>query len=186
MPRKKAALAQAINLEQQKQLERMEAGLKTTIGDKDINQLYKEKLNQEIDVDEPLSKTLTKPKGRVKKEKPVKELTEKGKRASESLSKYRQQVKEALEFKKAMENKNKIIYSEDEDEDEDEDEAKPLPTIVAKPTPVIQQQPQVDLSPLYSELESLKKKNKELEDKFIYKSNIMDLTTQRRNIMIKF
>jgi hypothetical protein len=167
-------------------LEKLEAGIKVKIGDKDINEVYNDKLNQTIDLNETVSKALAKqPKpGRQKKEKPVKELTEKGKRASATLSKYRQQVKEALELKKSLENKQTLVYSEDEDEEEEEQQV-----VSRKPEPApkpVQQQPVLDLTPLYNEITAIKQKNKELEDRFAYRSTLMDVSNMRRNMSVKF
>lgn len=164
-------------------LEKLEAGINVKIGDKDINQLYNEKLNQSIDLNETVSKALAKqPKpGRQKKEKPVKELTEKGKRASATLSKYRQQVKEALELKKSLEGKQTLVYSEDEDEDDE-----PVVPRMPVPSQPPVQQPAIDLTPLYNEITAIKQKNKELEDRFAYRSTLIDVSNMRRNMSIKF
>ena len=170
--------------EENRTLEKLEAGISTKIGGKDINQLYNEKLNQTIDLNETVSKVLAKqPKpGRQKKEKPVKELTEKGKRASATLSKYRQQVKEALELKKSLENKQTLVYSEDEDEEEE-----PIVPRMPEPAPMpVKQQPALDLTPLYNEITAIKQKNKELEDRFAYRSTLIDVSNMRRNMSIKF
>lgn len=164
-------------------LEKLEAGINVKIGDKDINQLYNEKLNQSIDLNETVSKALAKqPKpGRQKKEKPVKELTEKGKRASATLSKYRQQVKEALELKKSLEGKQTLVYSEDEDEDDE-----PVVPRMPVPSQPPVQQPAIDLTPLYNEITAIKQKNKELEDRFAYRSTLLDVSNMRRNMSIRF
>ena len=169
--------------EENRTLEKLEAGISTKIGGKDINQLYNEKLNQTIDLNETVSKVLAKqPKpGRQKKEKPVKELTEKGKRASATLSKYRQQVKEALELKKSLENKQTLVYSEDEDEEEE-----PIVPRMPEPAPMPVKQPALDLTPLYNEITAIKQKNKELEDRFAYRSTLIDVSNMRRNMSIKF
>lgn len=164
-------------------LEKLEAGINVKIGDKDINQLYNEKLNQSIDLNETVSKALAKqPKpGRQKKEKPVKELTEKGKRASATLSKYRQQVKEALELKKSLEGKQTLVYSEDEEEDDE-----PVVPRMPVPSQPPVQQPAIDLTPLYNEITAIKQKNKELEDRFAYRSTLLDVSNMRRNMSIRF
>lgn len=196
------------NKEENQTLEKLEAGINVKIGDKTINQLYNEKLNETINLKETVRKTV-KSQPKIKVEKPVKELTEKGKKASERLSKYREQVKEALQLKKNLENKNLLSYSDDEEEEEEtESEVKPLethkvdtPIVPSKPipTPIIstqpiqtpivpslQTQPQIDLTPIYGEIDNLKKKNKELEDKFMYRNSLFDISNMRRNMSIKF
>jgi len=196
-PRKKPEHAASLkkNKEENQTLEKLEAGLCVKIGDKTINELYNEKLNNSIDLKETMSKTLSKPQPKPKVQKPVKELTEKGRKASERLSKYRTQVKEALELKKTLESRNLISYSDDEDEeDPEEPEVKPIqpvqpasiiPEPVIQPKPIIQQ-PQIDLGPIYNEIETLKKKNKEIEDRFMYRNAVMDISNMRRNMSIKF
>ena len=194
-PRKKPEHAEALrrNKQENQTLEKLEAGISVKIGDKTINQLYNEKLTNSIDLSETMSKTLAKPQGKIKVEKPVKELTEKGKKASERLSKYRAQVKEALELKKNLENRSLFSYSDDEEE-EDEPEIKPLETHKVD-TPIIPSipiqapisvQPQIDLTPIYGEIDNLKKKNKELEDRFTYRNTMIDIGNMRRNMSIKF
>ena len=161
-------------------LNKLEAGINAKLNGKNINELYKEKLSSKLDVDEPLGATIKKaPK--VKKEKPVKEVSEKGKRASANLSKYRQQVREALELKKSIENKSSLIYDDEEDDDE-EDEPAP---IVAPPAPV-PVQPQVNLDGVYNEIDALKKQNKVLEERLLFRRDVLGISDMRRQMMIKF
>lgn len=180
----KNTIARLKQNEEGRALEKLEAGLAVKIGGKNINDLYNEKLHQQVDLTETVSQSIIKAKKepKPKKEKPAKVVSEKGKQGANNLSKYRQQVKEALELKKTIENKNTLIYSEDEEDDEDEEPIVPrMP--VAAPMPA---QPQVDLAPIFSELESIKKKNKELEERFTYRSSILDLSNLRRNMSVKF
>jgi len=184
-------------------LEKLEAGISVKIGDKDINQLYKEKLNEKLDLKETMSKTLSKPTPKIKAPKQVKVITEKGKKASAHLSKYRQDVKEALELKKNLENRNLISYSDADDDDDDDDEVpkaldviqttepivpkmpEPMPMPIFEPQIKIEE-PKFDLTPIYGEIESLKKKNKDLEDKFMLRNSFMDISNMRRHMSIKF
>ena len=177
-------------------LEKLEAGIPVKIGDKTINQIYNEKLTKNIDLTETVSKTVSKPQVKVKIEKPKKELTDKGKKASERLSKYREQVKEALELKKNLELKKSFSYSDDEDEDDEDDDKPTLEPIKEEeeqiiPTMPIQSSsppplPTIDLSPIYNEIESLKIQNKKLEERFTYRNAVMDISNMRRNMSIKF
>jgi hypothetical protein len=181
----KKTVARLIQNEESRTLEKLEAGLAVKIGDKNINDLYNEKLHQQVDLTETISQSIIKAKKepKPKKEKPVKEVSVKGKQGTNNLSKYRQQVKEALELKKSIENKNTLIYSDDDDADDEDDE----PIVPRTPAPPsLPVQPQVDLAPIFSELENIKKKNKELEDRFTYRSSILDLSNLRRNMSIKF
>jgi ACT domain-containing protein len=201
----KNSLKTIIHNEENKTLEKLEAGLTAKIGDKDINKLYNDKLNEKIDLKETVSKTLSKPTPKIKVEKIPKEITDKGKKGSERLSKYRAQVKEALELKKNLENKNMITYSDDEDdEDDEENEIQRLPEIKPQaepqsiaiktpevaPMPIfepkIKVEPTIDLTPIYGEIESLKKKNKDLEDRFLLRNHMLDISNMRRNMSIKF
>lgn len=161
-------------------LERLEAGLVAKINGKDINLLYKEKLANTLDIDEPFSSTLKQPHGRPPK--PAKEpkvMSAKGKASSERLSKYREQVKEALALKKKTD--EKLIYDADEDDDSDFEYDTPKPT-----QPIIAPPPPVNLDVIYSQIDELKKQNKELENKFIHKNDLMNVGNMRRNIMLKF
>lgn len=169
------------NHETTQMLNKLEAGINAKLDGKNINDLYKEKLSQKLDIDEPISSTISKaPK--VKKVKPVKEISEKGKKASANLSKYRQQVREALELKKSVE--NKLIYDDDED-DEEEDDLEPIVAQVPPPPPQIIQQ-QVNLDGVYNEIDALKKQNKVLEDRLLFRRDVLGISDMRRNMMIKF
>ena len=161
-------------------LNKLEAGINSKLGDKSINELYKEKLSLKLDVDEPIGATISKaPK--VKKEKPVKEVSEKGKRASANLSKYRQQVREALDLKKSLEKKSSLIYDDDADDEDDEDDDTPIVAPVVAPI-----QPQVNLDGVYSEIDALKKQNKTLEERLLFRRDVLGISDLRRNMMIKF
>lgn len=188
MPRKNASTIAKQAFAERNLLDRMEAGLETKIGDKDINQLYKEKLSQKLDIDEGLSLTLKKiPKPRkVKTPPPPKVLTKKGKAGSENLSKYRQQVREALEVKKKVESKNTLIYDDESESEVDEDVVEPAIPEIAAPTV---QQPQVimpDMTKVYSEIDSLKKQNKALEERLLFRRDVLGVNDMRRNMLIKF
>lgn len=182
----KKTVARLKHNEENRALEKLEAGIAVKIGDKNINDLYNEKLTQQVDLMETVSQSITKAKKeqKPKKEKPVKVISEKGKQGTNNLSKYRQQVKEALELKKSIENKNTLIYSDDDEEEEDDEPIVPRMPVPA-PMPQVQQ-PQVDLGPIFNELENIKKKNKELEDRFAYRSTLLDLNGMRRSMSIKF
>lgn len=165
------------------------AETKVDIGNsKDLHVLYNEKLQTEINLDENVKKMAS----RVKKE--PKELTEAQKKRVAGLSKYREQVKEALELKKAIDNKSKLLYEESE-ESEEEEKVEPVkqvekrvtqPLRVLPPTLPPQPQPTIDLKPIYAELESMKKKNAELEERFTFRNSMLDFNNMRRNMSIKF
>jgi len=156
--------------EENKLLSKLEAGISVKIGNQDINKLYNDKLNEKMDLKETVSKVLKKPAP--PKVKKVKEISEKGKSGIIKLSKYREQVKEALELKKNIDNKNLLNYSSDEDEEEEEIQ------------PIIQ--PSIDLKPIYGEIEALKKKNQYLEERYLIRNTIQDISNMRRNMSIKF
>jgi hypothetical protein len=168
-------------------LNNLEGGI--NIAGYDVNKLYKEKLSNTLNIDEPLSTTLKgvkkPPKPKVPKEK--KEPSNRGKKASENLSKYRQQVREALELKKKIENKNTLIYDDDDEESEEEEEE-----VKEEPKPIIQApppQPQVimpDMSKVYNEIDALKKQNKALEERLLFRRDVLGISDMRRNMLIKF
>jgi hypothetical protein len=161
-------------------LNKLEAGINSKLGDKSINELYKEKLSLKLDVDEPIGATISKaPK--VKKEKPVKEVSEKGKRASANLSKYRQQVREALDLKKSLEKKSALSYDDDDDDDDEEDEPNPVVAPIVAPV-----QPQVNLDGVYSEIDALKKQNKTLEERLIFRRDVLGISDLRRQMTLRF
>jgi hypothetical protein len=181
----KNTIARLKQNEEGRVLEKLEAGLAVKIGDKNINDLYNEKLHQQVDLTETISQSIIKAKKNPKPKKPVKEVSVKGKQGTTNLSKYRQQVKEALELKKSIDNKNVLSYSDDDDEADDQYDD-PIAPRMSIPTPLPVQQPQIDLAPIFNELESIRKKNKELEDRFTYRSSILDLSNLRRNMSVKF
>lgn len=161
-------------------LNKLEAGINSKLGDKSINELYKEKLSLKLDVDEPIGATISKaPK--VKKEKPVKEVSEKGKRASANLSKYRQQVREALDLKKSLEKKSALSYDDDDDDDEEDDDHTPVVAPIVAPV-----QPQVNLDGVYSEIDALKKQNKTLEERLIFRRDVLGISDLRRQMTLRF
>jgi len=165
------------------------AETKVDIGNsKDLHALYNEKLQTEINLDENVKKMAS----RVKKE--PKELTEAQKKRVAGLSKYRDQVKEALELKKALDNKHLLSYEESEESEEDE-KPEPVkqvekrviqPLRVLPPMPPPRPQVEIDLKPIYAELESMKKKNAELEEKFTFRDSMLNFNNMRRNMSIKF
>lgn len=163
-------------------LDKLEANVNLKIGDKSINKLYKEKLKDKLDLDESITTVIkNNPAPKKKKEKPVKEISEKGKKASERLSKYRQQVREALELKKSIESKNSLIYDDDEDDDEDEQ------SVVAQSAPIIAPStPSVDLDKVYNEIDALKKQNKTLEERLLFRRDVLGISDMRRQMLIKF
>ena len=157
--------------EENKLLSKLEAGITVKIGNQDINKLYNDKLNEKMDLKETVSKVLKKPAPRAPKV--MKAISEKGKSGIIKLSKYREEVKAALEIKKNIDNKNLLNYSTDEDEEEEE-EIKPII------------QPSIDLMPIYGEIEALKKKNQYLEERYLIRNTIQDISNMRRNMSIKF
>jgi hypothetical protein len=170
-------------------LGRLEAGLKTQLPNgKDINDVYQEKLNNVIDTTEPITYTKQRiqkenPLGRPKSEpkpKPKKTLSKKGETALNNLSKYRQQVKEALALKKDLE--TKLTYDDDDDDEYDDESVVPDPVV---PEPVAQQ-PMPDLNSIYNQIDELKKQNQELERRFIQKNDLLNVGNLRRNMMLKF
>lgn len=179
-----------INNDLNRTLEKLEAGINVEIGDKNINELYNEKLKDTLNLNEgvtKMTKRVKPPKEPKKKAAP----TEAGLKRAAGLSKYRAQVKEALELKKAIENKHLVSYSDEEDEEEEEEEeekptkpAKQIVKPVVKPPPP--PTPVVDLKPIYDELENMKKKNAELEERFVFKNSMFDINSMRRNMSIKF
>jgi len=161
-------------------LNKLEAGINSKLGDKSINELYKEKLSLKLDVDEPITATISK-NPKVKKEKPVKEVSEKGKRASANLSKYRQQVREALDLKKSLEKKSALSYDDDDDDDDEEDEPNPVVAPIVAPV-----QPQVNLDGVYNEIDALKKQNKALEERLIFRRDVLGISDLRRQMTLRF
>ena len=168
---------------------------KVDIGNsKDIHTLYNEKLQTEINLDENVKKMAS----RIKKE--PKELTEAQKKRVAGLSKYRAQVKEALELKKALDNKKLLSYEESDEDEEDEEiekiekkvefeKVEPVrqaPKRVTQTIPVLPPLPTIDLKPIYAELENMKKKNAELEEKFTFRNSMLDFNNMRRHMSIKF
>jgi len=104
-----------------------------------------------------------------------------GEAGSKALSKYRQQVRDALELKNKLDT---TIEMEDSDSDEETPPAPiPAPVIQTQPPP---QAPAYDMTNILSEIENLKKHNKDLENKLTYKAYIADATNLRRNMFIKF
>lgn len=167
-------------------LNNLEGGI--NIAGYDVNKLYKEKLSGTLNIDEPLSTTLkgVKKPPKPKEPKEKKEPSNRGKKAAENLSKYRQQVREALEIKKKIENKKMLIYDDDEEEsdNEEEEEEEPKPIIQAPPP-----QPQVimpDMSKVYNEIDALKKQNKALEERLLFRRDVLGISDMRRNMLIKF
>jgi hypothetical protein len=160
------------------------AETKVDIGNsKDLHDLYNEKLKSEINLNENVKKMAS----RVKKE--PKELTEAQKKRVAGLSKYRAQVKEALELKKSLDNKHLVSYEESEESEEEviPEPVKQVEKRVIKTTPVLPPlPPPVDLKPIYAELESMKKKNAELEERFTFRNSMLDFNNMRRNMSIKF
>ena len=167
------------NIEDKKVLSKLEAGLKTQIGGKNINQLYNEKLGQDMDLKETVSKSIAKVKKEPKK-KVVKPITERGEKCKRILSKYREEVKLALELKKNIDDKNLLAYSDEENDEDEEIEPQTPVQIIPKP------EPKTDLSKIYGEIEDLKKKNQYLEDRYLIRNTILDISTMRRNMSIKF
>lgn len=207
MPRKNASIDQKKSLAERAMLDRLEAGIQTKIGDKDINQLYKEKLSKKLDVDESVNMTVRS----IKKERPAKapkkEPSDKGIRASLNLSKYRQQVREALDLKKKIESKTTLIYEDDEEDEveeerkiedpimEDQPKIEPILKIDDKPqnqyivTTHKKEQPLIiepNFNHLFSEIETLKNKNKELENRLMFRNDIYGINNMRNNMLIKF
>lgn len=166
-------------------LDKLEGGI--NVGGADINQLYRQQLSETLNVDEPITTTIKgvpKP-ARPPKPKPIKkEPSERGKKASANLSKYRQQVREALELKKKIDNKNTLIYEDSDADDEDEDEEE----VKAVPAPVITQ-PQVimpDMSKVYNDIDALKKQNKALEERLLFRRDVLGISDMRKNMLLKF
>ncbi len=188
---KKAAIDRTEHHERLRALDKLEGGLKIKLGATEINDLYRQKLSESLDVDEPISTTIKgvkKPSTKPVKEK--KEPSEKGKRASQYLSKYRQQVREALELKKKIENKNTLIYDDESDPDEEDEEDDKIPDpIPQEPTPPVVQAPQVvmpDMSKVYNDIDILKKQNKQLEERLLFRRDVLGISDMRKNMLIKF
>ena len=167
------------SIEERKVLNKLEAGLKTQISGKDINKLYNEKLAQNMDLKETVNKSLAKVKKEPKK-KVVKPITERGEKCKKVLSKYREEVKVAMQLKKNIDDKNLLSYSDEEDDEIEDIEPQIPPPIIPKP------EPKTDLSKIYGEIEDLKKKNQYLEDRYLIRNTIQDISTMRRNMSIKF
>lgn len=175
-----------------KTLDKLEGGLKIKLGDKEINDLYRQKLSESLNVDEPITTTIKGvKKPSTKPPKVKKEPSERGKKASEYLSKYRQQVREALELKKKIENKNTLIYEDESDADEEDEEDDKIPDhIPQQPTQPIAQAPapvvMPDMSKVYSEIDTLKKQNKALEERLLFRRDVLGISDMRKNMLIKF
>ena len=115
-----------------------------------------------------------------------------GAKGKENLSKYRQQVKEALELKKKLETKKDIIELEPDSESDSEVEVvstKPKSNVsmnVASVPAPQQPTPTFDVSSIMNEINNLKKQNQDLENRFTYRSNVSYANDLRRNMLIKF
>lgn len=137
----------------------------------ELHALYQEKLT-----DLGLTK-----KGAQRKKAEKSEKEAQGKAGAKALSKYRQQVREALELKKKVDT---TIEIESESDDDEIIQQPSVPAPEPIPTPI--KQPEIDITTIYEEINNLKKQNKELENKFTYKTGIMDVNNLRRNMTIKF
>jgi hypothetical protein len=202
MPPKKLKQTEALlkNSQQNKTIAKLESNVLIKKGKSDINEIYNDELKKVVDLNETVSVSINKPVPKVKIEKPIKEVSNKGKKASGNLSKYREQVKEALELKKKLDNQKQLSYDDDDDDDDDEEiefkEIKPtLQVIEPVPEPQISIPKQVDrvqpiqlfnLENIHKDIQDLKLKNKEIEDRYLYRKSCIDISNMRRNMSIKF
>lgn len=131
----------------------------------DIHKLYQKDLDEK-----GLTSNKKEPKTKEKKEA-----------KTNGLSKYRQQVREALDFKNKYEKEIQL-----ELESESDDDAVVQQPRAPTPPPAPAPEPAFDVGGLMNELETLKKQNKELQNKFQYRNTILDATNMRRNMVIKF
>jgi hypothetical protein len=178
---KKASIDKVESNKLKETLNKLEGGIKIKLNGTEINDAYNEKLSKSLDIDEPISTTLKGVKKIPKASKEKKPVSERGKKATEYLSKYREQVREALELKKKIENKNTLIY-EDSEDSEEEEEADPIvvPPVVQPPAP------QFDINKVYNDINDLKKQNKELQDRLLFRRDVTGISDLRRNMILKF
>jgi hypothetical protein len=206
MPPKKIKQTEALlkNSQQNKKIAELQSNILIKKGKSDINEIYNDELKKVVDLNETVSVSINKPVPKPPPVvKPIKEISNKGKKASGNLSKYREQVKEALELKKKLDSQKQLSYDEDEDDDDDEEiEFKAIPPIIEPvPVPQISIPKQIDrvllmpvsepkqlfdLETIHKELQDMKLKNKEIEDRFLYRKSCIDISNMRRNMSIKF